>query len=48
VTTFERFQGDVAAVFSFSFIFILTESLKNHIKSQKNHKIENPILLDST
>ena len=34
-TSFERFQGDVAAVFSFSFIFILTKSLKNHIKSQK-------------
>ena len=32
----------------FSFIFILTESLKNHSKSQKNHKIENPNLLDST
>ena len=47
-TSFERFQGDVAAVFSFSFIFILTESLKNHIKSQKNHKIKNLILLDST
>jgi hypothetical protein len=28
--------------------FILVESLKNHSKSQKNHKIENLILLDST
>ena len=46
VTSFERFQADVAAIFSF--IFILTESLKNHIKSQKSYKIENPILLDST
>ena len=32
----------------FFFIFILTESLKNHIKSQKNYKIETSILLDST
>jgi hypothetical protein len=34
--------------FAFSFLFILAESLKNHSKSQKNHKIENTILLDST
>jgi hypothetical protein len=39
----------VTAVLSFSFfLFISSESLKNHSKSQKNHKIENPILLDST
>jgi hypothetical protein len=38
----------VAAVFSFSFLFISAESLKNHSKSQKNRKIENLILLDST
>jgi hypothetical protein len=30
------------------FLFISSESLKNHGKSQKNHKMENPILLDST
>jgi hypothetical protein len=30
------------------FLFISVESLKNHSKLQKNHKIENPILLDST
>jgi hypothetical protein len=35
-------------VFVFSFKFILAESLKNHSKSQKNHEIENPILLHST
>jgi hypothetical protein len=29
-------------------LFISVESLKNHSKSQKNHKIENIILLDST
>jgi hypothetical protein len=38
----------VTVVLSFSFKFISSESLKNHSKSQKNHKIENPILLDST
>jgi hypothetical protein len=38
----------VIAVLSFSFLFISSESLKNHSKSQKTHKIENPILLDST
>jgi hypothetical protein len=38
----------VTAVLSFSFLFISSESLKNHSKSQKNHKMENPILLDST
>jgi hypothetical protein len=38
----------VPAVLSFSFLFILAESLKNHSKSQKNHKMENLILLDST
>jgi hypothetical protein len=26
----------------------VSESLKNHSKSQKNHKMKNPILLDST
>jgi hypothetical protein len=31
-----------------SFLFISAESLKNHSKSQKNYKIENLILLDST
>jgi hypothetical protein len=30
------------------FLFISSESLKNHSKSQKNHKIKNLILLDST
>jgi hypothetical protein len=35
-------------VLSFSFLFISAESLKNHSKLQKNHKIENLILLDST
>jgi hypothetical protein len=38
----------VTVVLSFSFLFISAESLKNHSKSQKNHKIENLILLDST
>jgi hypothetical protein len=31
------------AVLSFSFLFILAESLKIHSKLQKNHKIENPM-----
>jgi len=35
-------------VLSFYFLFISAESLKNHNKSQKNPKIENQILLDST
>jgi hypothetical protein len=35
-------------VLSFPFLFISVESLKNHSKSQKNHKMENLILLDST
>jgi len=38
----------VTVVLSFSFLFIFVESLKNHSKSQKNHKMENIILLDST
>jgi hypothetical protein len=38
----------VTVVLSLSFLFIFAESLKNHSKSQKNDKIENPILLDST
>jgi hypothetical protein len=37
-----------AHVFVFSFLFISAESLKNHSKSQKNHKMENLILLHST
>jgi hypothetical protein len=32
----------------FCLLFISAESLKNHSKSQKNYKIENLILLDST
>jgi hypothetical protein len=32
----------------FSFMFISAESLKNRCKSQKNRKIENPIVLHST
>ena len=35
-------------VLFFCFLFISVEYLKNHSKSQKNHKIENLILLDST
>jgi hypothetical protein len=27
---------------------VFEKSLKNHSKSQKNHKMKNPILLDST
>ena len=34
-------------VLSLSFLFISTKSLKNHSKSQKNHKMKNLILLDS-
>jgi len=44
-------NGDFATVMivlSFSFLIILAESLKNHNKSQKNHKIDNLILLHST
>jgi len=32
--------------FVFSFLFISAEFLKNHNKSQKNHKMKNSILLD--
>jgi hypothetical protein len=32
----------------FFFLFILSESLKNHSKSQKNYKIKNSILLHYT
>ena len=39
--------GCYSAVFFF-YLFIFAESLKNHNKSQKNHKLENSILLDST
>ena len=39
--------GHVVLTFSF-FLFVFISSLKNHSKSQKNHKIENLILLDST
>jgi hypothetical protein len=35
-------------VLSFYFLFILSKYLKNHNKSQKNYKIKNTILLDST
>jgi hypothetical protein len=34
--------------FAFFFFIYLAEYLKNHSKSQKNHKIENLILLDFT
>jgi hypothetical protein len=38
----------VTVVLPFSYLFISSESLKNHSKSQKNHKMKNLILLDST
>jgi hypothetical protein len=38
----------VTVVLSFSFLVIFAESLKNHSKSQKNDKMENLILLNST
>jgi len=31
----------------FSFMFISAKFLKNHSKSQENHKIENPVVLNS-
>jgi tellurite resistance protein TehA-like permease len=40
--------GNCGFVFFFFFLFILVQSLKNHSKLQKNHKIKNSILLDST
>ena len=45
LASYKRFSK---AVLSFYFLFISAESLKNHSKSQKNHEMENPILLDST
>jgi hypothetical protein len=42
-----RRYATVQVVLSF-FLFISVKSLKNHNKSQKNHKMENPILLHST
>jgi hypothetical protein len=45
MTSYKRFSK---AVLSFSFLFISTETFKNHSKSQKNNKIKNSILLDST
>ena len=44
LTGYKRFSK---AVLSFYFLFISVESLKNHSKSQKNHKIKNPVLLNS-
>jgi hypothetical protein len=38
----------VMVALCFSCLFISAESLKNHSKSQKNHKMQNLILLDST
>jgi hypothetical protein len=48
LTSLARLQEVLKTVLSFSFLFILVESLKNYSKSHKNHKIENIILLDST
>jgi hypothetical protein len=38
----------VPPALSFSFLLISAEYLKNNSKSQKNHKMKNSILLDST
>jgi hypothetical protein len=48
---FTTVNGGFATVGRFClclFLFISAESLKNHIKSQKNHKMKNLILLHST
>jgi hypothetical protein len=37
----------VVSLGGFSFMFISAESLKNYSKSQKNHKMEKLIVLDS-
>ena len=41
-------QGVFGGWFSLFLLFISAESMKNHNKSQKNLKIDNQILLDST
>jgi hypothetical protein len=48
LTLLALLQAVLKVVLSFSFLFISAESLKDHSKSQKNHKIKNSILLDST
>jgi len=56
--SWSSFEGDFSTVnsgfaivttaLSFSFLIISAEYLNNHSKSQKNYKMENLILLDST